>query len=252
VTAAYDDIGRGYREHRCPDRRLAAAIWDALGDARSVINVGAGAGSYEPPDRDVLAVEPSAVMLAQRPKRAARAVQAAAESLPVADRSFDVAMAVLTMQHWSDVERGVAELLRVTRSRIVIVTMDVEKLGDLWMVRDYLPEMRARHAAAFPSIAFLERALPGVTVSPLPVPHDCTDRFLAALWARPELLLDAHVRRATSAWQGIPTEVVDRALAALRSDLASGRWDERHHDLRNRARLDVGLRLVSAAPRCRR
>jgi SAM-dependent methyltransferase len=247
MTAAYDDIGRGYRDHRRPDPRLEAAIWDALGDARSVINVGAGAGSYEPPDRQVLAIEPSAVMIAQRPHGAAPAIQAAAEALPAADRSFDAAMAVLTMQHWSDVEQGLAELRRVTRHRIVIVTMDVATLAELWMIRDYLPEMIGGHASSFPPIGYLEAALPDVTVAPLPVPRDCTDRFLAALWAQPEALLDPAVRRATSAWHQVSPEVADRALAALRADLESGRWDERHGHLRDEAAHDVGLRIVSAA-----
>jgi SAM-dependent methyltransferase len=244
VRAQYDDIGRGYAGHRRPDPRIAAAIREALGDARSVINVGAGAGSYEPEDRDVLAVEPSEVMIAQRPADAARAVQASAESLPVADGSFDAAMAVLTIQHWTDVARGLAELRRVARSRIVLVTMDVDALGELWIVRDYAPEMLASHAAAFPSIAALERALPSVSVSVLEVPNDCSDRFMAALWATPEAYLDAELRDATSAWHQLPPGVADRAVAALRRDLASGRWDERHGHLRRRPSLDVGLRIV--------
>lgn len=246
MTAAYDQIGRGYRAHRRGDPRLASAIWAALGAARSVINVGAGTGSYEPPDRDVLAGEPSAVMLAQRPPGTAPSLQAAAESLPVSDNSFDAAMAVLTLQHWSDVERGLAELGRVARDRVVLVTMDVETLGELWLIRDYLPEMLAGHAAAFPSIHSLTQMLPDVSVSVLPVPRDCTDRFMAALWARPEAHLDARVRSATSAWHQIPRHVVDRALAALRRDLQSGRWDERHGHLRRAATLDVGLRIVRA------
>jgi SAM-dependent methyltransferase len=246
VTAAYDEIGRAYGEHRRPDPRLATAIWDALGEARSVINVGAGAGSYEPPERDVLAIEPSAVMIAQRRPGAARAVQAAAESLPVEDKSFDAAMAVLTIQHWTDVEQGLAELCRVARERIVVVTMDVDKLGELWLIRDYIPEMLASHAAAFPSISSLAQALPNVSVSVLAVPGDCTDRFMAALWATPEAYLNAHVSSATSAWHQVPSQVVDRARATLRHDLDSGRWDERHGSLRHAPTLDIGLRIVRA------
>jgi SAM-dependent methyltransferase len=246
MTAGYDEIGRGCSEQRRGDPRLASAIWGALDGARSVINVGAGTGSYEPPDRDVLAVEPSAVMIAQRPLGAARSVQAAAESLPVKDKSFDAAMAVLTLQHWSDVERGLAELNRVTRSRIVLVTMDVDKLGELWLIRDYIPEMLASHAAAFPSIGSLVQALPNASVSVLEVRHDCTDHFMAALWARPEVYLDARVRQATSAWHEVPDGVVDRALAALGRDLESGRWDERYGHLRQAATMDVGLRIVQA------
>ena len=244
MTAAYDEIGCDYDEHRRPDRRLATAIWDAFGSARSVINVGAGTGSYEPSDRDVLAIEPSAVMITQRRPDAARTVQATAESLPVEATSFDAAMAVLTIQHWNDVQQGLAELCRVARQRIVVVTIDVDKLGELWLIRDHIPEMLAGHAAAFPSIGCLAQALPNVSVSVLAVPHDCTDRFMAALWARPEAYLDARIRSATSAWHQVPSQVVDQALATLRHDLDSGRWDERYGQLRHTPTLDIGLRIV--------
>ncbi len=146
--ATYDEIGHDYHEQRRADPRIASAIWAALGAARPVINVGAGTGSYEPTDREVLAIEPSAVMIAQRPPGAARSVQAAAELLPVSDNSFDAAMAILTLQHRSDVERGLAELCRVARSRIVLATIDVDRLGELWLIRDYIPEMLDSHAAA--------------------------------------------------------------------------------------------------------
>ncbi|HEX7298659.1 MAG TPA: class I SAM-dependent methyltransferase [Solirubrobacteraceae bacterium] len=246
MTAAYDEIGRDYGEYRRADPRLAAAIWAALGNARSVINVGAGSGSYEPADRDVLAVEPSAVMIAQRPPGAARALQATAESLPLYDDSFDAAMAVLTLQHWTDVEQGLAELSRVARQRIVLVTMDVEQLGEHWLIRDYIPETLATQAVAFPSISSLERALPGASVSVLAVPRDCTDRFMAALWARPEDYFDPRLRNATSAWHELPDQIVERALGTLRCDLDSGRWDERYGHLRRMPELDVGLRIVCA------
>jgi SAM-dependent methyltransferase len=246
VTAAYDEFGRDYSDRRCADPRIASAIWDALGDARSVINVGAGAGSYEPPDRDILAIEPSAVMIAQRRRGAPRAVQAVAESLPVEDDSFDAAMAVLTIQHWTDVVQGLAELCRVARQRIVVVTMDVDRLGELWLLRDYIPEMLPSHAAAFPTISFLAQTLPNVSVSVVAVPRDCTDQFMAALWACPEAYLDTQVRNATSAWRQVPREVVDRALATLRHDLDSGDWDERYGHLRQMPALDVGLRIARA------
>lgn len=246
VSAAYDEIGRDYSQHRRPEPRLAASISEALGNARSVINVGAGAGSYEPPDREVLAVEPSATMIAQRRPGSARAVQASAESLPVADDSFDAALAVLTVQHWDDVARGLAELARVARRRVVIVTMDVDKLGELWLVREYLPESLAAHAAASPTIGSLRRTFPNTSVSVLAVPRDCTDWFMAALWAHPEAHLDASIRRATSAWHQLAPDVVERALAALRNDLDSGRWDARHGHLRRTPTLDVGLRIVRA------
>jgi SAM-dependent methyltransferase len=246
MLPTYDELGIDYARIRRADPRLGAPITAALGPARSVINVGAGAGSYEPDDREVLAVEPSSVMIAQRPPGAAPAVQATAENLPVGDKAFDAAMAVLTLQHWDDVEQGLAELLRVARERVVLVTMDVDVLADLWLIRDYVPETLTTHAAGFPSIDALARALPNATVSPLPIPRDCTDGFMAAFWARPEAYLDARVRAATSAWHQLPPHAVDRALAALEDDLATGRWDVRHGHLRDTPVLDVGVRLVCA------
>jgi SAM-dependent methyltransferase len=243
--AVYDVIGRRYSEVRRPDPRIASAIWTALGSATSVLNVGAGAGSCEPRDRDVIAVEPSEIMLAQRPADAAPAIRAPAESLPLGDRSVDAAMAVLTMQHWDDVEQGLSELLRVSRHRVVLVTMDVEVLAQLWLIRDYLSETLAFHAG-FPSIARLRELLPAASEEVLRVPRDCTDGFMAAFWGRPEAYLDPAVRAATSPWHQLPADTVQRALDRLRSDLSTGLWDDRYGDLRRRPDLDVGLRLVCA------
>jgi ubiquinone/menaquinone biosynthesis C-methylase UbiE len=248
VSARYDEIGIDYGAVRRADPRIAAAIHEALGDARSVVNVGAGAGSYEPADREVVAVEPSAVMIAQRPPGAAPVVVGTAEALPFEDGSFDAAMAVLTVQHWHDVARGLAEMSRVARRRLVVVTMDVDVLADLWIIRDYVPETLAAQAQRFPSIASLVAALPEARASVLPVPCDCADGFMAAFWGRPEAYLDPRVRAATSPWHRVSPEVLDRALARLRRDLESGEWDERHGELRARPSLDVGLRLVRAAP----
>jgi SAM-dependent methyltransferase len=246
-TADYNTIGRGYSDVRRPDPRIASAIWAALGNAASVVNVGAGAGSYEPQDRQVIAIEPSSTMIAQRPQNAAQAIQAAAEALPLADGSVDAAMAVLTLQHWEDIELGLKELLRVARQRVVLVTMDVEVLGQLWLIRDYVPETLATHAAGFPSIQRLIELLPQATVHALPVPRDCTDGFMAAFWGRPEAYLDPALRAATSPWHQLPPEVLTRALGELESDLASGRWDRRYGHLRHQNELDVGLRVVAAA-----
>jgi SAM-dependent methyltransferase len=244
--AIYDTIGRRYRDVRRPEPRIASAIWTALGDASSVVNVGAGTGSYEPDDRELIAVEPSAVMIAQRPAGAAPAIQAAAEALPLPDQAVDAAMAVLTLQHWEDVEQGLSEMLRVARRRIVLVTMDVEVLGELWVVRDYLPETLTAHAAGFPSIARLTELVPHSAAAVIPVPRECTDGFMAAFWGRPEAYLDPRVRAATSPWHQLPPAVVTRALDRLRRDLADGRWDRRHGHLRQQTELDVGLRLVCA------
>src|SRR4051794_6248252 len=133
-------MGQGYGAIRQADPRLAEPIWRALGDASTVLNLGAGAGSYEPTDREVVAVEPSTVMIGQRPVHSAAVVQATAESLPFPDDSFDAAMAVLTLHHWNDLATGLREMVRVTRSRVVIVTFDPDRAGKQWIVTDYLPE----------------------------------------------------------------------------------------------------------------
>jgi SAM-dependent methyltransferase len=226
---------------RQADPRLADPIRQALGVARSVVNVGAGAGSYEPRDREVVAVEPSAVMITQRPPGSAPVVQAVAEHLPFADNSFDAAMAVLTLQHWNDVSAGLAEMVRVARYRIVVVTFDPERASDQWIVRDYLPEVPQS-----PSIVQILDMLPPAEVLPLPIPRDCTDRMFQALWARPEEHLDPRVRAATSPWHLVPRAAADRALNKLQHDLATGKWDERFGHLRTMPEHDVGLRLISA------
>jgi SAM-dependent methyltransferase len=253
IAARYDEIGVGYGAVRRADPRLAAPIHAALGNARSVLNVGAGAGSYEPADLDVVAVEPSAVMRAQRPADAAPAVCASAESLPFPDGAFDAAMAVLTVQHWDDLARGLAELRRVARGPVVLVTMDAGVLDQLWLIHEYLPELRAAHRG-FPPIGRLLAALPGAAVAPLAVPRDCADGFLAAFWGRPESYLDPVLRSGTSPWSSVAPAVVDAALSRLRADLADGSWDARHGALRSRSALDAGLRLITqpgGAPRRR-
>lgn len=246
MEARYDTLGSHYAPIRRPDPRIAAAIWSALGDAESVVNVGAGAGSYEPTDRDVIAIEPSEVMIAQRPAGAAPAIKAAAEALPLADGDVDAALAVLTMQHWDDVEAGLSEMLRVASRRLVLVTIDVDTLAELWTIRDYAPEMLAAHAAGYPSITWLLDTLPGASVTPLPIARDCTDGFMAAYWGRPEAYLDPAIRAGTSAWQQLPAQVVDRAVERLQADLDGGEWDRRHGALRCRETFDVGLRLIRA------
>jgi SAM-dependent methyltransferase len=243
---SYNAIGHGYSDIRRPDPRLAAVIWSALGDAASVLNVGAGTGSYEPHDRDVIAIEPSEVMIGQRPADAAPALKATAEALPPEDSSVDAALAVLTLQHWEDVERGLGEMIRVARRRVVLVTMDIEVLAELWLIRDYVQEMLPAHAAAFPPIKWLLGALPGATPTQMPVPRDCTDGFMAAFWGRPEAYMDPHIRSGTSPWHKLPPVAVTRALRRLQHDLECGEWDRRHGHLRQRSTLDVGLRLIRA------
>jgi SAM-dependent methyltransferase len=246
---AYDRIGVGYRQVRRPDPRIAARIEAALGDARTVLNIGAGTGSYEPAGREVTAVEPSRVMIDQRPESAAPAVQATAEALPFEDGSFDAAMAVITVHHWPDLGAGLAEMVRVARERVVVLSFDGPALGEMWMVRDYVPRLLETHVEMMPPIEALAAALPGATVEPVPIPRLCTDAFWCALWDRPELHLDPELRRGSSGWQlmdAAEAEQAQHGLDALRADLESGAWDERHGHLRTAAELDVGLRLVCA------
>ncbi len=236
----YDDIGGGYASTRVPDPRIAARIHAALGDARRVVNVGAGAGSYEPTDRDVVAVEPSPVMLSQRAVGAAPAVLGVAEALPFPDRSFDAAMAVLTMHHWSDQRAGIAELRRVA-PRLVVLTFDTDVLP--WIASDYLPAMIGQDAFVFPPITEVASCV-GADVEVVAVPHDCTDGFVGAYWARPELYLDPRRRAGMSAVRKLDPALVEAGIDRLRDDLASGAWDARWGHLRDLPELDLGYRLL--------
>ncbi|MET7763523.1 methyltransferase domain-containing protein [Streptomyces sp. NPDC005393] len=243
ASAAYDRIGLGYREVRRPDPRLAAMIHDALGGARTVVNVGAGAGSYEPPDADVTAVDPSQVMLDQHP--GPHKVQAGAEDLPFENGSFDAAMAILTVHHWSDLHQGLRELRRVAR-RQVVLTLDPGHTRELWLVSEYLPEIRDLDHARFTSVAEVAESLQAHTVLSFPVPHDFTDGFLAAFWRRPEQYLDPVVRQASSSLAVLPAEVIEPAMDRLREDLSSGDWEQRHAELLAEDAIDYGYRLLIA------
>jgi SAM-dependent methyltransferase len=242
----YDRIGTSYREHRRPDPRIAELLDAALGSAATVLNVGAGTGSYEPAGRRVIAVEPSAVMIGQRPAGAAPAVRAIAEALPFDDHSFDAALAVLTVHHWGDVARGLAEVRRVA-GRVVILATDAHRINQLWLTADYFPgSARARRPGVQPDrIAAL---LGGhVAIVPVPVPRDCTDGFGEAFWARPEAYLDPAVRAAMSACSLLSAAEVEDGVTRLAADLASGRWDARHGYLRDRPDYDTGHRLIIAS-----
>jgi len=249
--ARYDRIGGGYAATRREDPRLAARIAAALGDARTVLNVGAGAGSYEPRDRHVIAIEPSDVMAAQRPRELAPAIAAGAERLPLRDRSVDAALAVLTVHHWDQGrEQGVRELRRVAAGPVVIVTCDPEVSGAMWLMAEYLPEVAALDQRVFPSIAQLAGWLDGETaVEVVPVARDTCDWTLMSFWAHPERVLDAAARNATSGFARMPPEVVERVVAVVRRDLDSGVWDRRHGHLRALDAFDAGMRLVINRPR---
>ncbi len=238
----YDSIGQGYRGRRRPDPRIAARIEEALAAARSVLNVGAGAGSYEPPGREVVAVEPSRVMLRQRPTDASPAVRASATDLPFGDGSFDASLAVLTIHHWPDPSRGLRELRRVARKTVVILTFDAS-VGGFWLT-DYFPEILELDRRTMPTLAELERQLGRLEVFEIPIPHDCSDGFLGAYWRRPEAYLETEARAAISVFPRIGG--VEPGLARLRADLASGAWHGRYGHLLERSTLDLGYRLVVA------
>lgn len=248
--ATYDRIGRTYGEARREDPRIAAAVERGLGRAWSVVNVGAGTGSYEPRDREVTAIEPSAVMIAQRPAGAAPVIQASAEALPFADDSFDAAMAIFSDHHWEERAAGLRELRRVARDRVVLVNADTALIGDFWLARDYLPAFARIAPEPYRERGYWEaelRELLGeVEFAPIPIPADCTDGFCGAWWRRPEAYLDPAVRAGISVFQVLPEEEVNVALEQLRRDLADGTWVRRNAELLDREELDVGLRLVVA------
>jgi SAM-dependent methyltransferase len=242
----YDTIGATYTVTRRTEPRIAARIWAALGEARTVLNVGAGTGSYEPSDRDVTAVEPSALMRAQRPAGAAPCVAATAQSLPFEDNAFDAAMAFSTVHHWPDPIAGLREMRRVAR-RVVVFAFDSSEPGwrrRFWLTRDYLPEF-ADLLVGRPSLTEQARAI-GARVEPVLVPWDCADGFFEAYWRRPEAYLDDHVRRGVSVWARVGPDAELRAVRSLRADLASGRWAGRNHDLVDLEAADLGLRLLIA------
>jgi hypothetical protein len=239
----YDSIGTTYAVTRRTDPRIAARLWAALGDAQTVLNVGAGTGSYEPADRDVIAVEPSAVMRAQRPVDAAPCVAGVAESLPFADQSFDAAMAFATIDHWQDPFAGLREMRRVAR-RVVVFTKDFSALNRFWLDRDYVPE-RAGLVVGRPSLPELARSI-GARIEPVLIPWDCVDGFYEAYWRRPEAYLDEDVRRGMSIWARVGPDAEQRAVRTLRDDLASGRWAERNRDLVELDAAELGVRLLIA------
>jgi SAM-dependent methyltransferase len=240
----YDTIGATYTVTRRTEPRIAAQVWAALGDARTVLNVGAGTGSYEPSDREVTAVEPSAVMRAQRPAGAARCVAATAESLPFKDQSFDAAMAFATVHHWRDPIAGLLEMRRVAR-RVVVFTCETTDRSwrrRFWLTRDYLPEVAASRVGLATELA---RAI-GARKEPVLIPWDCADGFFEAYWRRPEAYLDENVRRGISVWATVGPDAEQRAVRCLRDDLASGRWAERNRDLLDLEAAELGLRLLIA------
>ena len=246
--AGYGAIGTSYRRYRRPDPRIARVVSAALGSARTVCNVGAGAGSYEPSDRRVVAVEPSTTMRAQRSTDAAPVLAATAEALPFGTGAFEAAMTTFSVHQWADLAAGLAELRRVSRGPVTVLTGDPDRL-DLFWLASYCPEVLDVEGRRYPSVDDLAAGLGGdVRHEVVPVPLDCLDGFNEAYYGRPEALLDPQARRSCSAWSFVDGAVVDRFEAHLASDLADGSWDRRWGHLRSRPEFAGSLVLVVAEP----
>ncbi len=242
VQTLYDTIGIRYSVYRRPDPRIAQAVHAELRQASTIVNLGAGVGSYEPTDRDLIAVEPSRLMISQRPGNASPVVQASAESVPFKDRTFDAAMAVLSIHHWSDIERGLLEARRVAKHQIVLLTW-IGFGQDFWLL-DYLAQIREIDEPLFPPIEDLAQILGPLRVIPVPIPHDCTDGFLCAYWRRPHAYLDERVRSAISTFSRV--REIEDGLCRLETDLQSGEWAQRYHHLLHSENMDFGYRIVVA------
>ena len=246
MAALYDSIGKTYSGRRQSDPRISVAINKALNDCKSVLNVGAGTGSYEPAGLDVVAVEPSQTMIDQRPLGSARCVQASAESLPFPDTSFDAVMGVMTVHHWSDLRRGLAECERVARKKVVFLTTDMDVFGQFWLM-DYFPALIDIDRKGFPPMKVFAEVFGEVAITNVPIPADCIDGFLGAYWRRPDAYLDPTVRASISTFAKLAD--VDAGLATLQDDLRSGAWDRKNRSLRQQDDLDLGYRLIVAPVR---
>lgn len=245
--ARYDTIGQGYAKTRREEPAIRERIHAALGDARTVVNVGAGTGSYEPRDRYVLAIEPSDVMAAQRPAELAPAIRASADNLPLRDQSVDAAMAILSLHHWEDCRKGLQELRRVARGPVVVLTYDAEVSAQMWLMADYASEIAALDRQIFPDPKQICQWLGGeCSMEIVPIPRHCADWMLGSFWAHPERVLDPAARTGTSGFSRLPPQVVERVVSKVSRDLRSGVWDTRHGHLRKLDSFDAGLRLVVA------
>jgi hypothetical protein len=246
--ANYGAIGGTYSSYRQPDPQIAARIDQAIGQARTVLNVGAGAGSYEPVNRQMTAVEPSASMRAQRPSHLVPALDAVAEALPFPDRCFDASMATFTVHQWTALDAGLAEMRRVTRGPVLILTCDPRLVQRFWLSR-YAPDVLATEARRYPALDRISRVLGGATrIVPVPIPLHCRDGFNEAYYGRPERLLDSNARLACSAWSFVDQPTSDGYVDHLRRDLTDGNWDSHYSHLRAQLEFDGSLRLIEAYP----
>ncbi|MBR7827498.1 class I SAM-dependent methyltransferase [Actinospica sp. MGRD01-02] len=246
--ADYGRIGTGYAGYRRPEPRIAAVIEQALAGAKTLVNVGAGTGSYESQAFEVTAVEPSATMRAQRPAHLSPAIDAVAEALPFPDDAFDAAMTTYSVHQWSDLKAGLREMRRVARGPVVVVGGDPDRVRDYWLA-EYAPEMMEIEARRYPTIGEIAETLGGIVeVTQIPIPFDCTDGFIEAYYGRPEALLDPEARKACSAWSLVDEQRAARYVEALSEAIESGAWDARHGHLRTQPSFDGSLVLIKATP----
>lgn len=245
----YDKLGNKYSGYRQTDPRIAKYIHEALGSAKTILNVGAGAGSYEPSDRYVVAVEPSIVMRSQRnANNKVPAINAKGDNLPFDDNSFDAAMAIVTVHHWPDMDKGLKELRRVAKDQVIVMTFDPNELDNFWNSK-YFPELIEVEKARYPTIDFIKKSLGGkCEVVPVPIPFDCVDGFQEAFYGRPEAFLEKDVRLSQSAWGFLPEGVEEKLVKALESDLKSGEWDKKYGHYRTEPTFTCALRLIISTP----
>lgn len=240
MSVDYDQLAEQYRSYRKPDPRIAARIEFHIQGAQRVLNVGAGMGSYEPEDCQVVAIEPSRDMIANRKESKTTLVQGFAENLPFGDNDFDVSMGILTIHHWSDIALGLQEMLRVTKVKIVLFTW-IGYGGNFWL-EDYIPEIVGVDEKLFPTLEELDQILGGISVETIGIPYDCADGFMCAYWQRPGMYLDPEVRKAISTFTRIPD--IQGRLERLQDDIDSGVWRKKYSQLFEKESLDLGYRLV--------
>lgn len=245
----YDQLGKKYSSHRQTDERIAQYVYTELADAKTILNVGSGAGSYEPPDKYVIAVEPSVAMRQQRlDNKRVPAINAKADNLPFDDHSFDASMAIVTVHHWPDLDKGLKEIRRVTKHQVVIMTFDPGQLDSFWNA-EYFPEVIEVEKARYPTIAAIKDSLGGqCKVISIPIPLDCKDGFQEAFYGRPEAFLDKEIRLSQSAWGFIPDEVQEEMVRRLKTDLENGNWDKKYGHLRTQKTFTCALKLIVSIP----
>lgn len=240
MSVNYNQLADEYNKYRKPDPHIAGKIWKHIKGYMRVLNVGAGLGSYEPENCEVVAIEPSREMIATRKSSTTRVLQGYAEELPFEDGEFDVSMAVLTLHHWSNIQVGLSEMSRVTKDKVILLTW-VGHSENFWL-EDYLPEIKRVDENLFPSLSELENYLGGISVENVEIPYDCTDGFMCAYWRRPDSYLNSGIRKAISTFSRIPD--ISTRLVSLRNDIANGAWKEKYGHLLSKEFLDLGYRLV--------